>query len=171
MLVEWERDEYLIYCICNNMYISYEKGYNPVRILFADECKILNKNHSKYWIKDDDNNYLPEGWEKKGFLEKLVDDLDPLSIEKFKLVKDKIDEEFAYYFKDNSKELQDPYLSYEAEAIGNNWVLCPKCNEAFETNSKNGVIVCPNIACREELNNPYAKKGYPSCLLADKNNA
>ncbi len=62
---------------------------------------------------------------------------------------------YAECFKEN---YQDPNLKIEAEPIGENFVLCPECNEIFEVKKDEGVITCPNIACRAKLNNPYAPK-------------
>lgn len=53
---------------------------------------------------------------------------------------------------------QDPNLNIIAESIGENWVLCPECDEAFEVDENQGVITCPNVACKTQMNNPYAKK-------------
>ena len=51
---------------------------------------------------------------------------------------------------------QDPDIDLIAEEIGDNWVLCPECNEAFEVDKNQGVVYCPNVACKAILNNPYA---------------
>jgi len=44
-----------------------------------------------------------------------------------------------------------------AEPIGENWVLCPECDEAFEVDENQGVITCTNVVCKAYMNNPYAK--------------
>ncbi len=44
-----------------------------------------------------------------------------------------------------------------AKAIGDNWVLCPECHEAFEVNPVDKVVQCLNVACETYLNNPYYK--------------
>ena len=51
---------------------------------------------------------------------------------------------------------QDPDLKITAEPLGDNWVLCPECNEAFEVDKNQGVVTCPNVACKTKMNNPYA---------------
>jgi len=62
---------------------------------------------------------------------------------------------YAECFKE---QYQDPSRKIIAEPIGENWVLCPECNEAFEVNDNQGVITCPNTVCKMQMNNPYAKK-------------
>ena len=161
--------EYLVYGFYsvhgNRIFIAYEDGRSPLSCISENESEILDSTYSKEWIKYDDNTYLPEGWSDTDFLYELVDDLSPLTTEKFKTMKDKIDNEFSYYFEDNLKELQNPNILYVAEAIEDNWVLCSECNEAFEVKKEDGIIVCRNIACKIKMSNPYAKIGYPSCSI------
>ena len=79
-----------------------------------------------------------------------------MTTDKFKIAKDKIDKEFAYYFAEK-KEYQYENIEITAEAIGQNWVLCPECNEAFEVEKEHEIIICQNVACRTQMRNPYAK--------------
>jgi len=148
--------KYLVYGVSGNMFITYESDEHPLNLLFQDEVKILDDTPSKYWIKYADNTYLPEGWNDENYLYELVDDLNPISNKKFKDAKEKIDKEFAYYFVNDNEKYQDPNIKITAEPIGDNWVLCPECNEAFEVDKEQGVITCPNVACRTKMNNPYA---------------
>jgi len=101
--------EYLVYGFYNihgnKMFIVYEDERSPLSFISENESEILDYTHSKYWIKYDENTCLPEGWNNTDFLYELVDDLSPLTTEKFKVMKDKIDNEFSYYFENNSNEL------------------------------------------------------------------
>lgn len=58
------------------------------------------------------------------------------------------------YFED----YQDPKIKLTAEYLGENWVICPECQEAFEVNCKQGTLTCTNIACKVKMNNPCAKE-------------
>lgn len=138
----------------NIVYITYENKYSPLNFIPATDCEVLDDVHSTYWKKYEDNTFLPKGWGDANFLYELVDDLEPLTTEKFKVAKDKIDKEFSYYFTDD-ENCQNEDIKVSAMPIGENWVLCPECDEAFEADKEKKVIQCPNIACREKLNNPY----------------
>lgn len=68
-----------------------------------------------------------------------------------------------YKFAAFSREhYQDPEIEIVAEAIGDNWVLCPECKEAFEVDPEQGVVQC--TGCYTKMNNPYAKIFPQSCL-------
>ena len=166
MLIRDKRNNknYLVYgyfgVYGNPVYITYDDKYSPLNFISSDECEILDNTPSKYWIKYGDNTYLPEGWNDENYLYELVDDLAPLEDKKFREAKEKIDKEFYHFYGNDRVEYQDPNISLTAEPIGENWVLCPECNEAFEVDKNQGVITCPNIVCKIQMNNPYAKT-YP----------
>ncbi len=42
--------------------------------------------------------------------------------------------------------------------LGDNWIMCPKCSEAYEVKNDQGYIDCQNKTCKIRFNNPYAKK-------------
>lgn len=130
-------------------YITYEDEYSPLNFMSDDNCKIIDNTYSKHWIQYGENTYMPQGWNDTNFLYELVDDLEPLTTEKFRTAKEKIDKEFSYYNLNTPEEPAD----IDAEAIGDNWVLCPECNEAFEAGSEHKVVKC--TGCYTELNNPY----------------
>lgn len=132
-------------------YITYEDEYSPLNFMSSDDCEIIDNTYSKYWIKYDENTFMPQGWNETNFLYELVDDLEPLENTTFKKAKENIDKEFSYYKLNASEE----FVEIDAEAIGDHWVLCPECNEAFEVNSESKVIKC--TGCYIELNNPYYK--------------
>ncbi len=157
----WNK-EYLVYgyykVYDDIIYITYEDKYSPLHFVSSKDCEILDDTPSKYWIKYGENTYLPEGWNDENYLYELVDDLAPLEDKKFREAKEKIDKEFYHFYGNDKLEYQDPNINITAEPIGENWVLCPECNEAFEVDKNEGVVICPNIACRAKMNNPYAKK-------------
>ena len=167
-------------------YIIDEEGF--FKILRGDEVEVVDSTYSKYWvtIKTKDNKwilYLPKDWVKEIdpiYYNGRMDEVDG-----FWYVIDDIygstcahmvlgltyDEECEYVkliYKEHEgheclnektySQYQDPNIKIEAEPIGENWVLCPECHEVFEVNPDQGVVKCPNIACRELLNNPYAPK-------------
>src|SRR5207249_1352273 len=34
-----------------------------------------------------------------------------------------------------------------ASSIGANWLICPKCNEGWESDSSKAMVICPKCAC------------------------
>jgi hypothetical protein len=61
-----------------------------------------------------------------------------------------------YEFEEYFVEYQNPKIEIVAEAVGDNWVICPECNEAFEVKAEQGVVKC--TGCYTKMNNPYAKE-------------
>ena len=43
-----------------------------------------------------------------------------------------------------------------AQEIGNFWLMCPICQEAWESTSKSAMVRCPN--CKSKLHNPATVK-------------
>jgi len=60
------------------------------------------------------------------------------------------------YAKKFHNEYQDKTLNETAEGIGDGWVLCSACNDAFEVDQKDGIVKC--TSCYTKQNNPYARK-------------
>ena len=56
------------------------------------------------------------------------------------------------------EDMLNPILSIKekAEALGENWLLCPLCVDAWQTDSTNAMIRCPQ--CMEIIHNPKWKK-------------
>jgi len=107
--------------------------------------------------------HLPENYfEKlhhKGIMYLLAADLKINSSEYFEEMK-YIEEFYKNEWKDIDteelyKEISKQYL--RVEVLADNWVLCPKCDEAFEINSDARFIYCPNEECNVILNNPFLK--------------
>ena len=51
-------------------------------------------------------------------------------------------------------EFPDPTtpVSDQATAFEDNWLLCPHCLDGWQTNSRAGMVICPN--CKHLLHNP-----------------
>ena len=106
---------------------------------------------------------LPENYSEKlrdkGIMYLLAADLKINSSEYFEEMK-YIEEFYKNEWKDIDteelyKEISKQYL--RVEVLADNWVLCPKCDEAFEISSDARFIYCPNKECRVILNNPFLK--------------
>lgn len=41
----------------------------------------------------------------------------------------------------------DPNILESAILINDGWLMCPKCNDAWESNSSKPMVVCPNCEC------------------------
>ena len=54
----------------------------------------------------------------------------------------------------NFHELKEPNPEIKdfAEKIADNWLMCPHCQEAWESHSHLGMVQCPN--CKNKLHNP-----------------
>jgi hypothetical protein len=48
--------------------------------------------------------------------------------------------------------LSDPNILEVAILADSNWVICSKCNDAWESNSTNAMVICPKCECL--LHNP-----------------
>lgn len=49
-------------------------------------------------------------------------------------------------------EFDDKFNPMTAVMIDGNWLLCPNCGEAFESNSNDGLVICHK--CSSTMNNP-----------------
>ena len=49
-------------------------------------------------------------------------------------------------------EFPNPSISLTAAILDEEWVLCPTCIDAWESNSLNGMIICPK--CHKIMHNP-----------------
>lgn len=154
------QEKYAVYAIyysqLGTQYIIFEDDVQLACIVRSGDYNILDATPSSHWITTNENNLIPKSWDYPMFLEVLVDNPAPLEDDIFRQAKEAIDQEFPDYFIDHTLEYQDAGLALIAEAIGDDWVLCPECKEAFEVNPKQGVIKC--TGCYTEMNNPYAKK-------------
>ena len=54
----------------------------------------------------------------------------------------------------NYLKVPDPSVTTTATQLDNAWLLCPNCIDAWETTSKDAMIICPK--CDRALHNPRA---------------
>lgn len=115
---------------------------------------IIDDTPSKYWKVRFNKEYKtlslqPELFYDKYFHDKFSDQ--DLEAEKafFELYDLMVEEDVT--------QCPNPKYKY-AEALEDNWALCPECAEAFEVNPDDKVIKCPNVTCGTYLNNPYTRE-------------
>ena len=133
----------------NQRYITFDNSLKIVDIQIEEECEVIDNKYSKYWI-DINHKLLPKEWNYILFLEELVDNPAPLNDDIFREVKERIDKEFLYY---DICKIDKKMVDINAIEIGESWVLCPECDEAFEVDKNSKIINCNS--CEIELNNPY----------------
>jgi hypothetical protein len=51
-------------------------------------------------------------------------------------------------------KIWDPNIIESAIAASSNWLICPNCNDAWESNSSNAMVICPK--CERAFRNPLA---------------
>jgi hypothetical protein len=133
------------YCICDESYIFYPM-WNP-EMLF----EIIDKRLSRYWVfslddgKDKKIPFLrfPEWANNPYFYEELIDgdssDANAIIFSKYKELMD--------------LEFPNPLISDTAEIGDRDWLICPKCIDAWKSESNLDALVrCP--ICTTVLNNP-----------------
>jgi hypothetical protein len=49
-------------------------------------------------------------------------------------------------------EFPDPEVNLKAEKLEDNWLMCPICIDAWQTDSKAGMVMCPK--CKNVMHNP-----------------
>lgn len=138
---------YVWYYICDEDY-SYYPVWNPSPLFEVVDGKL-----SKFWrfnfIKEhphyigSETIFAFEEWanDPYSYYDKLTDG-DEAEVSIFKRYKNLMDVEF-------------PVISNEKRAkdIGDNWVMCPDCDETWQASSENGMLWCPK--CNAFLHNPY----------------
>lgn len=73
----------------------------------------------------------------------------------FKLTTDELKELAKKLILEGEKEELSapiPEIKDIAEDLGDNWLLCPLCHEAWQSQSKYGMVLCPK--CSNKLHNP-----------------
>lgn len=50
----------------------------------------------------------------------------------------------------------DPRVLASGVSAASNWLICPKCNDAWESHSQEAMVICPNCIC--VVHNPRANK-------------
>ena len=130
----------------------YNGGTNPSSVpLFMFE--VMDDTLSKYWKVKYNEDYKtlrlePEIFYDEYFADRLSDQVPEVEKAFFEI--------YDLLVKEDESKYLNPEHKY-AEAIGDNWVLCPECYESFQIDSNIGVIQCPNITCKIKYNNPNFK--------------
>lgn len=57
-------------------------------------------------------------------------------------------------------KLLDPIKLDTAITTGTKWLICPKCQHAWESNVPDSILSCPS--CQSALNNPLKFQGHPN---------
>jgi len=114
--------------------------------------KVLDDRVSRYWVfcvSEHERNGIvtfhalesfPEWVRNSEYFEQLVDG-DASAVKTFSSYKELLDFEFP-----------NPLITVSAELCENGWVLCPKCFEAWQSESKAGLLQCP--MCKAVVLNP-----------------
>ena len=137
-------DGYAWYVICDENF-SYHPNWHPCPLF-----EIVDNRLSKYWLffyGRANEFYLsqtiwafPEWCHTRGYFDRLYD-AEEKEIEIFEKYRQLMDLEFP-----------DPSILDAAEKIDDEWLLCPFCIDAWQPNSKVGMVVCPE--CKKTLHNP-----------------
>lgn len=136
---------YIWYCISDEDFISYPK-WNPSPLF-----EITDDRVSQYWVfafERSEGKMAPiitfAKWaQNKDFYSDLVEAKqgDPADLI-FKEYKELMDLEFA-----------DASISTTAQIADPEWLLCPSCQEAWQSSScRPGMVRCPS--CKEVMHNP-----------------
>ena len=148
--IEYTKEGYVNFIIVDDTEVNYLKTYP------SEFFKVKDNRLSKYWIGNNGDYYpivninypsiisFKELTQDQYFLGNLLD-CENNSQQIFNKYKELIDNEFP----DENLKL--------AEIIDENWVFCNYCGEAWENNSKEGIIICPK--CYKRNNNPQFDRG------------
>ena len=146
---------YVVYAmILNSGYIWYfledeDKLYYPFAYP-APFFKVLNGNLSRYWIysteigKDKNSSRTiwtyPE-WANDPYFYNQLTDGKREALEVFKKYKELMDIEFPL-----------PSIPEAASALDEEWLMCHFCLDAWQSTSKDGMVICPK--CKRMMHNP-----------------
>lgn len=135
---------YVWYYICDEVYIYYPI-WNPSPLF-----EVVDGRLSRYWSygfypgSTESETHVIFGYEEwvndPYHYDKLTDG-EEVEVAIFRRYKELMDLEFP-----------DPSLSKVATNLGDGWLMCPDCDEAWETSSSDGMVRCPK--CRLLMNNP-----------------
>ena len=167
------------YWILNN-----EQAFIP---LFSEHIELLDATHSEQWKTITSSRtgctyYLPYEWVKEispeyynnrmdeveGFWSSY-DDIYGTSCSHMSLTNDctyieEMKKEFSGYELREPADLDTTLIGLD---IGEGWMMCPECDEAFEANTQEEVLVCPNKACGVVMRNPYSCFNHHTNLQAN----
>ena len=140
------------YCICDEMYTFYPRWYSSIFF------KITDNRLSRFWIggyrKENDKILpfltFPEWVRNPYFYGELIENNsnDPNAII-FRKYKELMDLEFP-----------DSSISETAQIGDGEWLICPKCIDAWQSKSdRDALVKCPK--CQTIYNNPRYKNEWP----------
>ena len=144
------------YCLQTDDRVPYPQLY--ISLLF----EVIDPTPSKYWeigVPWEHNGtfttdlFFKEWVQDYSFFENLID-----GCTEEKETFSKYEKLMAEPYAKRNEILQEADLKLTAESLGDLWVLCPQCSDAWETKKHIGKIKCPNKDCGVLLNNPYALK-------------
>lgn len=134
--------------------ISEDQDHYPIfypAVLF----EIINGLPSKYWkMSFSQNQFVIGAYDFTIAFNEWVDD--PYGF--YDALSDGASHEneiFGKYRRLMEVEFPDPTIKKFAIHLNENWVRCPKCEDSYEVNINNGMIICNT--CEERLNNPIYK--------------
>ena len=152
----------------NLLYFSiYEENDETYPMWHDSELfEIIDATPSKYWKssfgklaseKIDNGTMIgfSEWVDNPIIYEKLLDD-DEVALLLFYKYKKLIEKENILLF--CSEFYQNPNIKEVGINLGDNWIMCPNCGEAYEIIKEKGTIECINLACKLKFNNPCAKE-------------
>lgn len=148
---------YVVYSM--NIYFGYvwyftiRKGINYPLAYPSPAFEIVDGRLSRYWIfsthvgRDTAHTRsiwtFPEWANEESFYEALTD-AEERETKIFKRYKELMDLEFP-----------NPSITLSAEILDDQWLLCPTCIDAWESTSKDGMVICPK--CKQMMHNPRYK--------------
>jgi hypothetical protein len=140
--------KYTWYCICEES--DFYPMWNPC-VLFD----IIDTRLSRFWIVGCDEDNMPflsfPEWVNDAYfygelIENNSDDINAVVFRKYKKLMD--------------LEFPDLSISTTAEIADKDWLICPKCIDAWESsNDQDALVKCP--ICRTIFNNPRYKNEWP----------
>jgi len=159
-----ENDEYhnvfAIYWVDDKCYfILLSKINHALFPVSSDECEVIVNDLSNYVLafKDCSKNLIIHNliYKNTDIYQDFMDYY--FSEAGRKLEKIYSDDTNHEYLRIEKLNLEKNGVIISAEALGDYWALCPKCNESFKVNNNHEIIVCPNDLCRTLMLNPYYK--------------
>lgn len=142
---------YVWYAVCRNHNDSYPFFYP------APLFSMVSGQISRYWsfsYAEEENGLAqnaiwayPEWANDPYYYGELVDG-EEREVQIFKKYKALMDLEFP-----------DPFIFDKATYLEDNWLLCPFCIDAWETTSKDGMVICP--MCQRVMHNPRYEDKLP----------
>jgi len=146
----------LWYFVADDDYSGYPFAYSATFFQVVDDR--LSRCWRFYHASDHLNNSANEGdalliafpeWARDiTFYERLVDS-DEMAVSEFNRMKSLMDVEFPH-----------PSVTLAATECEGAWLMCPECNEAWESESPYGLVRCPK--CNVVIRNPRYSQQEPA---------